>query len=92
MQFSMLVFPAPLGPIIEVISPGSMVMLTPDRAFKPPNVSVTFSTCNVVISVKFRFFYAIKNINFIHILILGFRRPDDHFEVSLMGFFHRIEV
>jgi hypothetical protein len=49
MQFNMLVLPAPLGPMMDVISPGSMVMFTSESAFSPPKVSVTFSMDKVVI-------------------------------------------
>src|SRR3989339_880290 len=34
-------FPAPLGPMMEVIRPGSIVILTSDNALSPPKESVT---------------------------------------------------
>ena len=34
--------PAPLGPITEVINPGLTIMVTWERAFKPPKERVTF--------------------------------------------------
>ncbi len=44
--------PAPLGPMIEVIRPGLISTLTPVRAFKPPNVSVTSEIVKSVINVR----------------------------------------
>jgi len=38
-----------LGPMIEVISPGSMEILTLARAFRPPKVSVTSEAMRRVI-------------------------------------------
>ena len=43
----MLVLPAPLGPMMEVISPGSMAMLTSVSALSPPKESVMSSTFRV---------------------------------------------
>jgi len=40
----MLVLPAPLGPIIEVINPGSIFMSTWERALSPPKERVTSET------------------------------------------------
>ena len=41
MQFRMLVLPAPLGPMMEVINPGSIFIFTLESAFSPPKESVT---------------------------------------------------
>src|SRR6266540_4301672 len=44
MQFRMLVFPAPLGPMNAWMVRGATSKLTPDRAASPPNESLRFST------------------------------------------------
>jgi hypothetical protein len=49
MQFKILVLPAPFGPMIDVMRPGSISTLTPERACNPPKVSVTSETIRCVI-------------------------------------------
>ena len=46
MQFSMLVFPAPFGPMIEKISPLRTEKPRPPRAMTPPNRRLMFSTAS----------------------------------------------
>jgi hypothetical protein len=54
MQFNILVFPAPLGPMTANISPSLTSKLTPERAATPPKFKQMSSTFNLVeISLPF---------------------------------------
>jgi len=57
MTFSIVVFPAPLGPIIAMISPGLIYRLRLSKAFRPPNEMLMFSARSMGSGFSFMAFF-----------------------------------